>query len=67
MKIEDCAPTQRPNLHHTHDEWTAGMVHVHDIVDHYGRTIEQVQHTHDTDGNITVNGARHKPAKRTFT
>lgn len=65
MNLADCPPTQRPNLHHTHDDFVGGQ-HAHDIVDHYGRTIDNVIHTHDPDGNVTVNGGRHKPAKRRF-
>lgn len=63
MRLEDCPADQRPNLHHTHDALAEG-VHTHDIVDHYGRTIDAVEHSHDPDGNVTVAGARHKPAKR---
>lgn len=67
MKLEDAPPNKRPNLYHTHDEDVRGVTHVHDIVDHYGRTFEQITHTHNEDLNVTVGDGRHKPPKRIFT
>lgn len=66
MKLDDCPPNKRPNLHHTHGEDVTGVTHTHNVVDHYGRDIEEVTHRHDPDGNVTVGEARHKPAKQTF-
>lgn len=62
MKLNDCPPNARPNLHHVHDDGFTGT-HSHDIVDQLDRTIDDVTHTHDVDGCVTVDGGRHKPRK----
>lgn len=68
MKLEDCPPNARPNLHHEHPDLATEDgpfvgEHTHDIVDHLGRTLDGIVHHHDPDGNLTVGEFRHKPPR----